>query len=943
VDAPDPASPAPSDAPAAPGGQASPEIVLDALLAVVSDLTGYPTEMLSPDMDIEADLGIDSIKRVEILSAMEDRLPQLTLIAPDEMADLKKLGQIATTLAKGYPAGAQDQTVTAAPVAEPSPPPSPTAKPTEARPLIRRKLVTMETPRRSAPPLIVPEQRKIFITTDKAGLSHALADQLAAMGLPTVQISVDILQHREQLPDAAGLILLCDREDGANGAPGAHSKPSLSDAFELIQHLGPSLQASAKEGGAVLATISRMDGTFGVDRWKSQHPYQGGMAGFAKTAAIEWPEVTCRALDIDAAWGDNPAMAKEIVAELFSPMPDGPVEVGWREQRRVTLGLTPAPLDDHSRRPLALDRGDVVVLSGGARGITAAAAQALAQEQSLTLILLGRSPQPFEEPEWLQGIEHEADLKKAIIGHDFAATPPTPQTVHEAYQRYIGNREIQQNLARLAAMGSEARYFSLDIREADKVRAVINDIRLVHGPVKALIHGAGVLRDRLISDKTAHEFDQVFSTKVIGMENLLAAAKDDPLRYIVIFSSVAARFGNIGQVDYAVANEVLNKMAAAEAHERRDCVVRSINWGPWDGGMVTDSLKNAFAARDIPLIPLDQGALAFVSELTADETDPVEVVIGSELPATAPSVKQPASKTAPEPAETSAGVGLSTAYISDLNLERYPILNHHRLDGKPVVPFALMAEWFGHGALHNHPGFQLTGLDDMRLLKGIVLEDRQRPIRILAGASQSNGEGIKVKLELRDGIVAGNEVIHARATAILADRLPSPPRFTIPADLRDATYDRDVAQIYSEILFHGEALQGLRRVRACTAGGMLAALVTAPSPSAWIQKPPRNRWIADPLILDGAFQMASLWCYEETGRVSLPSYSAAYRQYCRRFPSAAIEAVLTVQKVSRHKLIGDFTFLDKDGNVLATMTGFEAVMEDRLIRAFKPERFAAVR
>jgi hypothetical protein len=177
----------------------------------------------------------------------------------------------------------------------------------------------------------------------------------------------------------------------------------------------------------------------------------------------------------------------------------------------------------------------------------------------------------------------------------------------------------------------------------------------------------------------------------------------------------------------------------------------------------------------------------------------------------------------------------------------------------------------------------------------------------------------------------------------LTDRLASPPEFQIPGGLKDASYQRDVSQIYSDILFHGSALQGIRRVRACNAHGMLADLMTAPAPGAWILKPPRNRWIADPLVLDSAYQMASLWCYEETGRVSLPSYSAAYRQYCRKFPASPIQAVLVVQEVSRHKLVGNFVFLDLDGQVLAEITGYEAVMEERLMRAFKPERYAAAR
>ncbi len=608
----------------------------------------------------------------------------------------------------------------------------------------------------------------------------------------------------------------------------------------------------------------------------------------------------------------------------------------------MTLTLAPAPLDDRRDSGLDLGRSDVVVISGGARGVTAVAAEALARRWGLTLILLGRSPEPFDEPEWLNGITLETDLKKAVIANDFERVRPTPQAVEEACRRYRANREIRNHLNRIRALGADVRYFSLDIRNADRVRAVLNDVRLVHGPIKALIHGAGVLRDRLIIEKTPEEFRQVFTTKVDGLENLLSATQEDPLSHIVLFSSVAARFGNVGQVDYAVANEVLNKMAVAEASRRANCVVRAINWGPWDGGMVDAYLRKMFLDKGISLIPLDKGAEALVAELGAGNHDGVEIVIGSELPASQGDQRRPSMPAIQsEAAEAENNRGLSTIFISELNLDHYPILDHHRLDGKPVVPFALMAEWFGHGALHNNPGLQLTGLDDMRLLKGIVLGERQRPIRVLAAPARSNGGGIRVDLELRDGLEEGAEVIHSRTTALLSDRLPSPPDFAIPAALQDEDYQGDIAQIYRDILFHGSALQGIRQVYACNALGMRADLVPAPAPSAWIQKPPRNRWIADPLVMDGAFQMASLWCYDQAGRVSLPSYTAAYRQYCRKFPPETIQAVLVVKDVSRYKLVGDFTFLDQEGRVLAALMGYEAVMEDRLMRAFKPQHFAA--
>ncbi len=65
-----------------------------ALLEVVSDKTGYPTEMLELEMDLEADLGIDSIKRVEIMGTLQESFPELPKLSPEELAEKRTLGQI---------------------------------------------------------------------------------------------------------------------------------------------------------------------------------------------------------------------------------------------------------------------------------------------------------------------------------------------------------------------------------------------------------------------------------------------------------------------------------------------------------------------------------------------------------------------------------------------------------------------------------------------------------------------------------------------------------------------------------------------------------------------------------------------------------------------------------------------------------------------------------
>src|SRR5204862_168661 len=156
------------------------------------------------------------------------------------------------------------------------------------------------------------------------------------------------------------------------------------------------------------------------------------------------------------------------------------------------------------------------------------------------------------------------------------------------------------------------------------VRAVLAEVARALGPVRGLVHGAGVLADRLIEDKTEEQFRQVYGTKVTGLQNMLAALPAD-LKVLALFSSSTGRFGRAGQVDYAVANEVLNKTAQQQAAARPGCRVVSVNWGPWDGGMVTPALKRVFAAEGVGVIPLRAGADYFARELQ-QAGGPVEVV-----------------------------------------------------------------------------------------------------------------------------------------------------------------------------------------------------------------------------------------------------------------------------------------------------------------------------
>jgi len=877
------------------------------LLLVVSRLTGYPTEMLDMEMNIESDLGIDSIKRVEILSTLEETLPGIPKVSPDQLGTLKTLGQIADFLNR--------EKCPSAPISRQIEPTDPCEGIQDKAAVERHIVHVIETPHVPGRRISMPPEHAVFVTPQAGRLSEALVLELKQHGIHAVGLDPDRVDDPGR-PKAAGLILLPETDNAA--------------AFRLAHDLGPELRESGLAGGAVFAAVARMDGQFGFSRKGLQDPEQGGLAGLSKTAAIEWPEVLCRAFDIDPGWNDASAVAKAVVAELLDSEDRRNVEIGLAETSRHTLELLP---QDCPQGALHLETGDRVVVTGGARGITAGAALALAASVRPTLLILGRSPEPTPEPEWLRDITDEALMKRAILTHEFSGATPTPLALEKAYGNYAANRDISRNLELMRTAGATVVYRPVDVRDTSAVTETLAALRTTYGPIKALIHGAGVLNDRWIVDKTFDQFKAVYDTKVEGLKNLLEATRNDPLAYVILFSSVAGRLGNQGQADYAMANEVLNKMAQQQAAARPGCRIVSINWGPWDGGMVSEGIKKEFVKNGLSLISIESGAAAMLDEMKGHPGDPVEVILGAARlgPSEQPGVRTvPAAGKSMESGHSRENLTLS--FKREIDIDRYPILRSHVLDGKPVVPLALIAEWLGNGALHHYPGMVLSGLDGLRLLNGIRMDVERRNIRLFAGKLKRLGSQFAVDVELRDGIQEGREVIHSTATAILSETLASPPDFQKKPV--STSYARSIDEVYEQILFHGDDLRGIRQILSLSSEAMAARILPAPSPDRWMKAPLRSRWILDPLLLDSAFQMATIWCYEERGNVSLPSFCASYRQYCENFPSDEVTAVLEIQTVSDRKMTGNFTFLDDSGTVLARLEGYEAIMDPALRKAF---------
>jgi NAD(P)-dependent dehydrogenase (short-subunit alcohol dehydrogenase family) len=270
------------------------------------------------------------------------------------------------------------------------------------------------------------------------------------------------------------------------------------------------------------------------------------------------------------------------------------------------------------------------VMTGGARGITARAALAVARATGCRLELLGRSPLPSEHEDPRTAVANDRTaLRRALVE---TGELRAPAEVEAACDQIMAAREIRATLGALRGLGCTATYHSVDVRDATRLHQVLADIRSRQGRIDAIVHGAGVLDDRLAGDKTDEGFDRVFATKVDAARSLLAELELD-VRLVVLFGSVSGVFGNRGQVDYAAANDALDELAV-----RLDGVdgrrVVSIDWGPWQGtGMVSPELEREYARRGVGLVDPDTGVRALLAEMATLPGEPAQVVVMRAEPA----------------------------------------------------------------------------------------------------------------------------------------------------------------------------------------------------------------------------------------------------------------------------------------------------------------------
>jgi NAD(P)-dependent dehydrogenase (short-subunit alcohol dehydrogenase family) len=662
------------------------------LIAEVTRRTGYPESMLDPELPLEAGLGIDSIKVMEIFSALKpyhrylaDREDSDEAIL-EQFTELKTLNEIIRHYAEKRSAAGSAalgmESVQAGVGNGRGSVSSNGHGPVER--LVVRSVASaiIEDVDVTANPMGIPTNYGLLVLGDAPGLGVSVRAALRGAGYHTWQVipgeseackitsgsdySVDLrsrqsveafarILREEESPAVGGIVNLLNLGLDFREPTRECSDAALGVAQSLLcvaQVFEREIRNSVENGGGLVVNLTALDGRFGLSGSRPLPLAQAASLGFMKSLAQEWRGVRVKTVDVDPE-ADPEVLLMVLARELASS--NGSIEVGvgqnqrWMIDPAVVLngnGSTSsnggngetdhrAVASENFAGEFPIEKDSVVLVTGGARGIAAEALKSLVGSVQTRLVIVGRSSAFGEEdePPVVRGLDDVNLVRKALIEMDGNGGLGSAE-IEGQVERVVKARAIRANLEHFERAGSSVEYHAFDVRDEVRLTELVASVYDRYGRIDAVIHAAGIIEDHLIRGKDPESFARVFATKVEPAFTLARVLRPESLRFFGMFSSVSARFGNAGQTDYGSANEVLNKLAGHLDREWPGRVV-SINWGAWDSGMVSEGLKAAYRSRGIRLISPDAGGKAFLEEMRRGKEPAPEVILACDVDAIA--------------------------------------------------------------------------------------------------------------------------------------------------------------------------------------------------------------------------------------------------------------------------------------------------------------------
>jgi NAD(P)-dependent dehydrogenase (short-subunit alcohol dehydrogenase family) len=846
--------------------------------------------MLDLDLDLEADLGVDTVKQAELFATVREAYG----IARDDNVKLRDFPTLAHVIrfvmerAGGVPAAPVEAATveSTAPVVGPD-----VTAGLESCDMVTRRVPVpiLRPPLDLCRPTGVQLHAgaRVVVMPDRGGAGDALIRLLADRGVEVLVI--------DGTPTAESLAAQLSDWAGAGGVQGVYWLPALDSEPPLAQmditswkeHLRirvkllaatmRSLYEQVASSGNFLVVGTRMGGYHGYDDGGATAPMGGAVTGFAKTYKRERPNCLVKAVDLATTAGAG-AIASALIEE--TERDPGAVEVGRQDDLRWAIGLQEQAVED-GRPGLALGPSSVFVVTGAAGSIVSAIIADLARASGGTFHLLDLAPEPDAADPDLEWFVVDRDgLKRELYQRlKDRGQRPTPALVERALAGIERQRAALDAIIAIQQAGGRAVYHSLDLRDGAAVAKALEAVREGHGRVDVLLHAAGLDNSHLLADKSDAEYDLVFDVKSDGWFNLLTATGDMPLGATVCFSSVAARFGNGGQTDYSAANDLLCKFTSSFRTTRPGTRGIAIDWTAWSGiGMATrGSIPKMMEMAGIDMLTPEVGVPWVRRELVSGGRLG-EVLVAGELGILT------------EEADADGGLDRSAVRLlthgpmvgevrsmgvfGPLTVETaldptvQGFLDDHRIDGVPVLPGVMGVEAFAEVAALMAPGWQAASIEDITFVAPFKFyRDEPRQI-IIEACLTPEGNELVANCRLIGARMLPNQpepqiTTHFTGRVRLARHLQTGATTAPPMPPDGAGV---VADAIYKVYFHGPAYRVLDR--SWRQGDRQIGLLAEGLPAN--HQPPELPLLTAPRLLELCFQTAGIWELGSTGRLGLP-------------------------------------------------------------------------
>ena len=468
----------------------------------------------------------------------------------------------------------------------------------------------------------MPESGVILMLGDEDAYAKALKGHLQKHGLQLHHIQSFLSEEEAEaqvaeasrMGEIAGLVVLGNKYYGSEERDRYYDY--ILTIAALIKRFVIYIRAQKSDRQWLFLFNTFLDGKLGMTG-TSEYYHYGTLNGMAKCIEIELRgSVFVREIDFEPGMEIN-AMLDCVDEELCHH--EFLQEVGRTADGKrhcLTSVLTKSVVTENL---CPMEESDVLLVSGGGRGVTSSCIIELAKRAKCTFVLIGRSPilPEHDDDEETAKLTELKDMKNLFArrfkaqGHKggFAAIEKKARAV-------LAQREMLGTMAKIRATGNRVFYYACDVNDRESMKSVLATIQQEVGKITGVVHGAGIVSDSKIWNKEMKSFCRVFDTKYKGLNNIMDNVDKNALKLLVMFSSLSGYFGNDGQIDYVSGNEYMDKYAYYIRSHYPNCRATAINWGAWNGGMMyTDSLYiDTLQERGYILIPLAVGANYFAND-----------------------------------------------------------------------------------------------------------------------------------------------------------------------------------------------------------------------------------------------------------------------------------------------------------------------------------------